>query len=32
MLLGLNVIRGLLLGISVFELMQKNMAGLWEHS
>jgi putative nucleotidyltransferase with HDIG domain len=32
MLLGLNVIRGLLLGISVFELMQKNMGGLWEHS
>jgi putative nucleotidyltransferase with HDIG domain len=32
MLLGLNVIRGLLLGISVFDLMQKNMAGLWEHS
>jgi len=32
MLLGLNVIRGLLLGISVFELMQKNMTGLWEHS
>ncbi|MDX9746793.1 MAG: HDOD domain-containing protein [Syntrophales bacterium] len=32
MLLGLNVIRGLLLGISVFELMQKNMSGLWEHS
>jgi putative nucleotidyltransferase with HDIG domain len=32
MLLGLNVIRGLLIGISVFDLMQKNMAGLWEHS
>lgn len=32
MLLGLNVIRGLLLGISVFDLMQKNMVGLWEHS
>ncbi len=32
MLLGLNVIRGLLLGISVFEIMQKNMVGLWEHS
>ncbi|MBN1546884.1 MAG: HDOD domain-containing protein [Syntrophaceae bacterium] len=31
MLLGLNVIRGLLLGISVFDLMQKNMRGLWEH-
>jgi putative nucleotidyltransferase with HDIG domain len=32
MLLGLNVVRGLLLGVSVFELMQKNIAGLWEHS
>lgn len=32
MLLGLNVIKGLLLGVSVFEIMQKSMAGLWEHS
>jgi len=32
MLLGLNVVKGLLLGISVFELMQKAMAGLYEHS
>ncbi|MDR2861300.1 MAG: HDOD domain-containing protein, partial [Syntrophobacterales bacterium] len=32
MLLGLNVIRGLLLSVSVAELMQKNMNGLWEHS
>jgi putative nucleotidyltransferase with HDIG domain len=32
MLLGLNVIKGLLLGVSVFELMQKTMDGLWEHS
>jgi putative nucleotidyltransferase with HDIG domain len=32
MLLGLNVIKGLLLGVCVFELMQKSMAGLWEHS
>ena len=32
MLLGLNVIRGLLLGVSVVDLMQKNMNGLWEHS
>jgi putative nucleotidyltransferase with HDIG domain len=32
MLLGLNVIKGLLLGVSVFELMQKTMGGLWEHS
>jgi putative nucleotidyltransferase with HDIG domain len=31
-LLGLNVVKGLLLGVSVFELMQKSMAGLWEHS
>jgi putative nucleotidyltransferase with HDIG domain len=32
MLLGLNVVRGLLLGISVFEIMQKLMGGLWDHS
>jgi len=32
MLLGLNVIRGLLLGVSVVDLMQQNMSGLWEHS
>jgi len=32
MLLGLNAIRGLLLGVSVFDLMQENMNGLWEHS
>lgn len=31
-LLGLNVVKGLLLGVSVFELMQKSMVGLWEHS
>jgi putative nucleotidyltransferase with HDIG domain len=31
-LLGLNVIKGLLLGVTVFELMQKAMTGLWEHS
>lgn len=31
-LLGLNVTKGLLLGVSVFELMQKAMTGLWEHS
>ncbi len=31
-LLGLNVVKGLLLGVSVFELMQKAMIGLWEHS
>ena len=32
LLLGLNVVKGLLLGVSVFELMQKSMVGLWEHS
>ena len=32
MLLGLNVIKGLLLGVSVFELMEKTILGLWEHS
>jgi len=31
-LLGLNVVKGLLLGVSVFELMRKAMIGLWEHS
>jgi len=31
-LLGLNVVKGLLLGVSVFELMRKAMVGLWEHS
>ena len=31
-LLGLNVVRGLLLGVSVFDVMQKSMTGLWEHS
>jgi len=31
-LLGLNVIKGLLIGASVFELMQQSMQGLWEHS
>ncbi|MBS4059473.1 MAG: HDOD domain-containing protein [Bacteroidetes bacterium] len=32
LLLGLNVVRGLLLGISVYEAMEKTMAGLWDHS
>ncbi|MFA5182686.1 MAG: HDOD domain-containing protein [Syntrophales bacterium] len=32
MLLGLNVVKGLLLGISVFEIMEKTMRGLWAHS
>jgi len=31
-LLGVNLIRGLLLGVSVFEAMKKALAGLWEHS
>lgn len=31
-LLGLTVVKGLLLGVSVFDLMQKTMTGLWEHS
>jgi len=31
-LLGLTVVKGLLLGVSVFDLMQKTMIGLWEHS
>lgn len=31
-LLGLNVVKGMLFGVSVFEVMQKTMTGLWEHS
>lgn len=31
-LLGLNVTKGLLIGVSVFDLMRKSMVGLWEHS
>lgn len=31
-LLGLNVIRGLIISTSVFDVMAKNMLGLWEHS
>ena len=31
-LLGLNVVKGILLGVSVFEMMEKTMVGLWEHS
>ncbi|GAB5046492.1 HDOD domain-containing protein [Thermodesulfovibrio sp. TK110] len=31
-ILGLNAVKGLLLGVSVFEIMQKSMIGLWEHS
>jgi putative nucleotidyltransferase with HDIG domain len=32
LLLGLNVARGLLLGVSVLDIMQKSIVGLWEHS
>ena len=32
MLLGLNAVKGLLLGVSVFEHMERVMAGLWQHS
>ena len=32
LLLGLNVARGLLLGVSVLEIMQRSIVGLWEHS
>lgn len=31
-ILGLNTVKGLLIGVSVFEVMKKNMVGLWEHS
>jgi putative nucleotidyltransferase with HDIG domain len=32
LLLGLNAVKGLLFGVTVFDLMQKTMIGLWEHS
>lgn len=32
MLLGLNVVKGLLLGIAVFDIMEQTMKGLWAHS
>jgi HD-like signal output (HDOD) protein len=32
LLLGLNVVRGLLLGVALFEIMKEAVAGLWEHS
>jgi HD-like signal output (HDOD) protein len=32
LLLGLNAVRGLLLGVTIFDLMEKVMVGLWEHS
>ncbi|HOO38243.1 MAG TPA: HDOD domain-containing protein [Deltaproteobacteria bacterium] len=31
-LLGFNVIKGVVLSASVFDLMEKSMVGLWEHS
>jgi putative nucleotidyltransferase with HDIG domain len=31
-LLGLNTVKGLLLGVSVFEFIKETMSGLWEHS
>lgn len=31
-LLGLNVIRGLIISTSVFDVMTQSMVGLWEHS
>ncbi len=32
MMLGSNSVKGLLLGISVFDIMERTMAGLWQHS
>ncbi|MFQ3573816.1 MAG: HDOD domain-containing protein [Thermodesulfovibrionales bacterium] len=32
MMLGLNSIKGLLLGVTVFESLQETIVGLWEHS
>ncbi len=31
-ILGINVVRGLVLGVSVFDTMNKAILGLWEHS
>lgn len=31
-LLGVNVVKGLALSASIFEMMEKNVVGLWEHS
>jgi putative nucleotidyltransferase with HDIG domain len=31
-LLGMDTVRGIIMGISVFEIMEKAMAGLWRHS
>jgi putative nucleotidyltransferase with HDIG domain len=32
MLLGLDVVKALLLGVSLFEIMEQTMVGLWKHS
>ena len=32
LLLGLSIVRGMLFGVSVFEIMEKTMVGLWGHS
>ncbi|RMG73855.1 MAG: HDOD domain-containing protein [Nitrospirae bacterium] len=32
MLIGLSAVKGMLLGISIFDMMQQSMLGLWEHS
>jgi putative nucleotidyltransferase with HDIG domain len=31
-LLGIHVVKGILLGLSVVEIMEKTLVGLWEHS
>jgi putative nucleotidyltransferase with HDIG domain len=32
MLIGLGVLKGMLTGVAIFDVMQKTMVGLWEHS
>lgn len=32
MLIGLGAVKGMLMGVAIFDAMQKAMAGLWEHS
>ena len=32
MLIGLGPLKGMLMGVAIFEAMQKTMIGLWEHS
>jgi len=32
MLIGLGALKGMLMGVAIFDAMQKTMAGLWEHS